>query len=127
MSFLLAASVVQVLGRSRAIMFWPLRLLGVAAYAVIAATGHPSITAIMLCESLTMACVIGLWVWAWQKSWRVISHGIPAAMDLHRNEALTSLIVSFALRHLVRGNPDEAPAESVRCVQRCSNSAAMVF
>jgi hypothetical protein len=64
MSFLLAASVVQVLGRSRAIVFWPLRLLGVAAYAVVAATGHPSITAIMLCESITMACVIGLWVWA---------------------------------------------------------------
>jgi hypothetical protein len=65
MSFLLAASVVQVLGRSRAIVFWPLRLLGVAAYAIIATTGHPSITAILVCESLTMACVIGLWVWAW--------------------------------------------------------------
>jgi hypothetical protein len=65
MSFMLAATVVQVLGRSRAIVFWPLRLLGVAAYVVFAATGNPSITAIMLCESITMACVIGLWVWAW--------------------------------------------------------------
>lgn len=64
MSYLLAATVVQVLGRRRAVVFWPLRLIGFVAYAVIAATGHPSIEAIMWCESLTMACVIGLWVWA---------------------------------------------------------------
>lgn len=65
MSLLLAASVVQVLGRSRAAVFWPLRSIGLVAYAVLAATGHPSITAIMGCESLTMAAVIGLWCWAW--------------------------------------------------------------
>jgi hypothetical protein len=64
MSFLLAASVVQVLGRSRAVVFWPLRLAGLLAYGIIAATGHPSITAIMWCESLTMASVIALWTWA---------------------------------------------------------------
>ncbi|MBN9109474.1 MAG: hypothetical protein J0I34_11890 [Pseudonocardia sp.] len=67
MSFMLAATVVQVLGPSRAAWFWPLRLLGVGAYLVIAATGSPSITAIMLCESITMACIIGLWVWAWRR------------------------------------------------------------
>ena len=71
MSYLLAAAVVQVLGRSRAIIFWPLRLIGFVAYGIIAATGHPSIMAIMYCESVTMACVIGLWVWAW---W----HGHPS-------------------------------------------------
>ena len=59
-SYLLAASVVQVLDPSHTIVFWPLRLLGLAAYAVIAATGHPSITAIMWCESLTIAGVLGL-------------------------------------------------------------------
>ena len=75
MSYLLAAAVVQVLGRSRAIVFWPLRLIGFVAYAIIAATGHPSIMAIMYCESVTMACVIGLWVWAW---WR--GHPAGAAM-----------------------------------------------
>jgi hypothetical protein len=64
MSYLLAATVVQVLGRGRALVFWPLRLIGFVAYAFIAATGHPSIEAIMYCESVTMACVIGLWVWA---------------------------------------------------------------
>ncbi len=67
MSYLLAAAVVQVLGPSRAVVFWPLRLVGFVAYGIIAATGHPSIMAIMYCESVTMACVIGLWVWAW---WR---------------------------------------------------------
>jgi hypothetical protein len=64
MSFLLAASVIEILGRSRAVVFWPLRLIGFLAYAVFAVTGHASINAIMWCESLTMACVIGLWVWA---------------------------------------------------------------
>jgi hypothetical protein len=64
MSFLLAASVIEILGRSRAVVFWPLRLIGLIAYAVFAVTGHASIDAIMWCESLTMASVIGLWGWA---------------------------------------------------------------
>jgi uncharacterized protein DUF6962 len=64
-SYLLAASVVQVLGRSRAVVFWLLRSVGLVAYVVLAATGHASITAIMWCESLTMASVLGLWIWAW--------------------------------------------------------------
>jgi hypothetical protein len=64
MSFLLAASVIEILGRSRAVVFWPLRLIGFLAYAAFAVTGHASINAIMWCESLTMASVIGLWAWA---------------------------------------------------------------
>jgi hypothetical protein len=67
MSFLLAASVLEVLGRSRAVVFWPLRLIGLLTYAVIAATGHASILAIMWSESLTMASVLGLWIWAWRR------------------------------------------------------------
>ena len=55
---------IEVLGRSRAIVFWPLRLVGLVAYAVFAITGHASIAAIMWCESITVACVLGLWVWA---------------------------------------------------------------
>src|SRR5918911_2228639 len=31
------------------------------------AAGHASITAIMWCESLTMASVVGLWIWAWRR------------------------------------------------------------
>ncbi len=64
-SYLLAASVVQVLGRRRAVVFWLLRSVGLMAYVIFAATGHASITAIMWCESLTMASVLGLWIWAW--------------------------------------------------------------
>ena len=63
-SYLLAATVVEVLGRSRRLLFWPLRAIGLVAYAVIAATGHASITAIMWCESVTMASVLALWTWA---------------------------------------------------------------
>lgn len=64
MSFLLAASVIDILGRSRAVVFWPLRLGGFLAYGIVAVTGHASIDAIMVCESLTMASIIGLWAWA---------------------------------------------------------------
>src|SRR3954453_14161363 len=64
MSFLLAASVVEMLGHSRAVGFWPLRLAVVLAYADFAATGHAGIAAIMWCESLTVAGVLGLWIWA---------------------------------------------------------------
>jgi hypothetical protein len=64
-SYLLAASVVEVLGRNQAVVFWLLRSVGLVAYGVIAATGHASITAIMWCESLTIASVLGLWIWAW--------------------------------------------------------------
>lgn len=64
MSFLLAASVTEILGRSRAGVFWALRLSGFLAYAVVAISGHASIKAIMWCESLTMASVVGLWLWA---------------------------------------------------------------
>ncbi len=67
MTFLLAATVMEVVGRGRAAIFWPLRMIGLIAYTVIAATGHPSITAILWCESLTMAAVIGLWIWAWTR------------------------------------------------------------
>jgi hypothetical protein len=68
MSFLLAASVIDILGRSRAAVFWPLRLIGFLAYGVFAVTGHASINAIMICESLTMASIIGLWAWALTRS-----------------------------------------------------------
>jgi hypothetical protein len=89
MSFLLAASVVQVLGRGRAVLFWPLRSAGLLAYAAIAATGHPSIAALMLCESLTMASVLGLWIWAWTRRDAVarpmlLAIGVSAAAGLLR-------------------------------------------
>jgi len=63
-SYLLAATVAEVLAPDRARVFWLLRSLGLVAYVGVAASGHAGIAAILLCESLTMASVIGLWVWA---------------------------------------------------------------
>jgi hypothetical protein len=63
-SYLLAATVEEVLGPGHARAFWLLRSIGVLAYAGLAATGHAGITALLACESLTMAFVIGLWSWA---------------------------------------------------------------
>jgi hypothetical protein len=83
MSYLLAAAVVAVLGPSRAV-------------GIIAATGHPSIMAIMYCESVTMACVIGLWIWA-------ALHGHPAGRAM-----LLAIVVSIAgaLFRLIPGASD---------------------
>jgi hypothetical protein len=63
-SYLLAATVAEVLGPGRARAFWLLRSVGLVAYAALALTGHAGITAILSCESLTMLCVLALWGWA---------------------------------------------------------------
>jgi hypothetical protein len=63
-SYLLAATVAEVLGPGRARAFWLLRSVGLIAYAALALTGHAGITAILTCESLTMLCILGLWGWA---------------------------------------------------------------
>lgn len=60
-SYLLAASVVDVLGPGRGRVFWVLRSAGLVAYAVLALTGHAGIEAILLCEGLTMLAVLWLW------------------------------------------------------------------
>jgi len=63
-SYLLAGTVVEVLGPGRVRAFWLLRSIGVVAYLVTAAAGHAGIAAILACESLTMASVLVLWSWA---------------------------------------------------------------
>jgi hypothetical protein len=63
-SYLLAATVTDVLGPGRARAFWLLRSVGIIAYVIMAATGHAGVTAIMSCESLTMISVLALWGWA---------------------------------------------------------------
>ncbi|GJF05528.1 hypothetical protein PSD17_44800 [Pseudonocardia sp. D17] len=105
MSFMLAASVIQVLGRSRAVVFWPLRLLGVIAYLVFAATGNSSITAIMMCESITMACVIGLWVWAWLRGHPA---GRPMLVAIGVSIAAAMLRLVPGAAALVALDPDSA-------------------
>jgi hypothetical protein len=66
-SYLLAATVVEVLGRARAVVFWPLRMISLLAYVGLAVTGRAGIGAIVACEGVTMACVLGLWVWAFAR------------------------------------------------------------
>jgi hypothetical protein len=63
-SFLLAATVEEVLGPGRSRAFWLLRSVGVVAYLIIAATGNAGIAAILACEGLTMVSVLLLWGWA---------------------------------------------------------------
>jgi hypothetical protein len=63
-SYLLAATVVEVLGPGRTRTFWLLRSVGLVAYGLLAITGHAGITAILACESLTMLSVLALWALA---------------------------------------------------------------
>jgi hypothetical protein len=60
-SYVLAATVVEVLGPGRWGAFWALRSASLLAYAVVAVTGHAGIGAILSCEGITMACVLALW------------------------------------------------------------------
>jgi hypothetical protein len=66
-SYLLAATVAEVLGPDRGRVFWVLRSIGIVAYLALAVTGHAGIATILACEGLTMASVLALWVWAAHK------------------------------------------------------------
>ena len=63
-SYLLAATVHEVLGPGRGRVFWVLRSVSLVAYAALAVTGRAGIEAILLCEGVTMICVLALWGWA---------------------------------------------------------------
>ena len=95
-SYLLAATVVEVLGPGRARTFWVLRSGSLLAYAVVALLGHAGIAAILLCEGVTMAAVLALWALAVRRgnplAWPVIAalvasmlaaafRGLPADAD----------------------------------------------
>ncbi|GAA5188065.1 hypothetical protein GCM10023322_37820 [Rugosimonospora acidiphila] len=63
-SYLLAGTVVEVLGSGHARTFWLLRSVGLVAYVVLAFTGHAGVASMMSCEGLTMTSVLVLWCWA---------------------------------------------------------------
>lgn len=69
-SYLLAATVDEVLGPGRGRVFWALRSAAVAAYVALALAGHAGVEAILLCEGVTMVAIIGLWVHA---TWRRVA------------------------------------------------------
>jgi hypothetical protein len=60
-SYLLAASVDEVMGPGHARAFWVLRSTSLVAYVIVAVTVGASIGAILLCEGVTMAAVLALW------------------------------------------------------------------
>ncbi|MGD9694327.1 MAG: hypothetical protein AB7V42_01545 [Thermoleophilia bacterium] len=60
-SYLLAATVHEVLGPGRGRVFWLLRSVSLVAYAALALTGHAGVNSILLCEGLTMIAVLVLW------------------------------------------------------------------
>lgn len=60
-SYLLAATVLEVLGPGQARTFWLLRSAGLVAYVGAALTGNAGVTAMLVCESLTMLAVLVLW------------------------------------------------------------------
>jgi hypothetical protein len=60
-SYMLAATVADVLGPGRARAFWLLRSASLVAYAAVALLGHAGVGAILLCEGVTMLAVLALW------------------------------------------------------------------
>jgi hypothetical protein len=60
-SYLLAATVEEVLGPGRGRVFWVLRSLGLVAYAGLAIAGYAGVGAILACEGITMIAILGLW------------------------------------------------------------------
>lgn len=60
-SYLLAATVVEVLGPGRGRVFWVLRSAGLVAYAAVAISGNAGVNAILLCEGVTMIAILVLW------------------------------------------------------------------
>lgn len=96
-SYLLAGTVVEVLGPGRARIFWLLRSVGLVAYLGAAVTGHAGVTAMLACESLTMLSVLGLWGWA-------AGHGHPLARPV-----LVSVLASSSAAGL-KAVPDDITA-----------------
>jgi hypothetical protein len=110
-SFMLAATIEDVLGPGRWRAFWLLRSIGLIAYAIVAAAGHAGIGAILACESLTMASILGLWGWAgWHRHPRapavivaMLASGAAAAAQAVDPDALAPVgLDPVSLYHLAQ-------------------------
>ena len=66
-SHLLAASVISVLGRGQGNPFLAVRAISITVFFFMVVSGNATVVTFVLTEGLTMALVIGLWVYAWQK------------------------------------------------------------
>lgn len=95
LSYLLAGSVLAVLGPGRGRVFVLLRSAGLAAYLAAALVGRGGLHVLLVCESLTMAAVLGLWIHAARRR-----HPMAAGM--------VAAILASALAGVVFALPDEA-------------------
>lgn len=66
-SYLLIASAREILSARGVRIIVVIRGVGVAAYAVAVVLGESGLRVLLLAESLTMACILGLWVYAGRK------------------------------------------------------------
>lgn len=66
-SYMLAASATELLARRLARLFITVRTAGLLAYLVVIVIGGIGrTTPLVLCESVTMAAIVGLWLYAWR-------------------------------------------------------------
>jgi hypothetical protein len=63
-SYLLAGTVEEVLGPGHRKVFWTLRSAGLIAYLGLAITNGAGVNTLVLCESITFGCILGLWIYA---------------------------------------------------------------
>lgn len=93
-SYILAATVIEVLGQGHARTFWVLRSGSLVAYAVVAFTGNAGIEAILLCEGVTMIAVLALW-------------GIALRRGHPKAKAVTLALVASMAAAAVRALPSD--------------------
>ena len=83
-SFLLAATVYEVLGPDRRPVFLALRVVTLAGYVALAVAGRAGTSSILLAESVTMVLILGLWFLAlWrghERAPRVITAFVVSAL-----------------------------------------------
>jgi hypothetical protein len=66
-SFLLAATVNSALGREKARLWMALRLVSLGGFVILALAGHGGLSTFFYMESVSMVCVLGIWVYAWTR------------------------------------------------------------
>ena len=93
-SYLLAATVDEVLGPGHAKAFWLLRSGSLVAYVVVAVTVGASIGAILLCEGVTMLAVLAVW-------------GVGMRRGHPRARAVALAIVASIVAAVVRALPPD--------------------
>lgn len=81
-SYLLIASAREILRPRGVRIVVVIRTLGVLAYAVAVVAGESGLMVLLLCESVTMACILGLWTYAVRVGHRMAT-GMIAAILAH--------------------------------------------